>query len=71
MGGGIWHSMVAKWRGWMSPSGAADPVEQAWLDFQESWDWAMEPNSRDVFKAGYEAARKLAESAGAAPPIKA
>lgn len=32
-----------------------DPVEAAWDDFQNSWDWSNEPPSREIFAAGYKA----------------
>lgn len=40
------------WR-WLDRPREDDPVERAWQDFQQSWDWAHEPPSRDIFSAGF------------------
>jgi hypothetical protein len=49
---------IARLLKWLDRRREVDPLEQAWQDYQLSWDWAHEPPSRDIFLAGYAAGRE-------------
>lgn len=42
----------------------AEPIEQAWKDYQLRWEMDPPPDPRAVFLAGVEAGRKMRDEGG-------